>query len=66
LSLLSTNVVVTPSNLFIRDAFLDVVSGLRIYNCSEDWELGPRASLASEPVMSEHTRFENFALAGSY
>jgi hypothetical protein len=66
LSLLSTNVVVTPSNLYIRGAFLDAVSGLRIYNYSEDWELGPRASIASEPVMSEHARFAIFATTGSY
>ena len=50
LSLLSTNVAVTTGNLFIRRAFLDAIGGLRIYNYSEDWEFGLRASLASEPV----------------
>ena len=50
LSLLSTNVAVTTGNLFIRATFLDAIGGLRIYNYSEDWEFGLRASLASEPV----------------
>ena len=50
LSLLSTNVAITTGNLFVRRAFLDAIGGLRIYQYSEDWEFGLRASLSSEPV----------------